>query len=369
MSKSTGNFLTLNDAIKKYGADATRIAMADAGDGVDDANFDESVANQAILRMHTLKEWCEEVVQDTSLRAEGYFNLWDQLFTNEMNELVDETYQHYAATNFKVALKTGLFDFQIARDQYRESTAANGLKMNREIVCRYIELQALILSPIASHIAEYLWSGVLKQPKSIQLARWPEVAAPKPSSTAILAYIRTTTSSITSSLGQAAKKKSKGKTLSFDPSKPKLCIILCTTSYPAWQDKYVELVREAFDSVKLEVDDSKVMKHIPKGPEAKKAISFVHGLKTRLRTGEDKERVFAKDLLFDEVKILTEMVKGLKRATGAVKIDILDVEEGGKRGKVIVGDDVGSVREGLPPNAEGAVPGNPTFHFENVSAS
>lgn len=39
MSKSTGNFLTLKDCIEKFGADATRIALADAGDTIDDANF------------------------------------------------------------------------------------------------------------------------------------------------------------------------------------------------------------------------------------------------------------------------------------------------------------------------------------------
>jgi len=39
MSKSLGNFLTVSDCIKLYGADATRIALADAGDTLDDANF------------------------------------------------------------------------------------------------------------------------------------------------------------------------------------------------------------------------------------------------------------------------------------------------------------------------------------------
>lgn len=41
MSKSEGNFLTLRDSIGKYGVDATRLALADSGDSLDDANFDE----------------------------------------------------------------------------------------------------------------------------------------------------------------------------------------------------------------------------------------------------------------------------------------------------------------------------------------
>ena len=46
MSKSTGNFLTLDAAIQKFGADATRVALADAGDGFEDANFEETVASE-----------------------------------------------------------------------------------------------------------------------------------------------------------------------------------------------------------------------------------------------------------------------------------------------------------------------------------
>ena len=97
MSKSSGNFLTLNDAVQKYGADAARIAMADAGDGVDDPNFEETVANSSILRLFTLKEWIEEVMIDDSLRTDASDGFWDKLFENEMNSLVHEARQHYEA--------------------------------------------------------------------------------------------------------------------------------------------------------------------------------------------------------------------------------------------------------------------------------
>jgi leucyl-tRNA synthetase len=59
MSKSTGNSLTLREAIEKFGADATRFSLADAGDGLEDANFEEKTANANILRVFTLLGWCE----------------------------------------------------------------------------------------------------------------------------------------------------------------------------------------------------------------------------------------------------------------------------------------------------------------------
>lgn len=39
MSKSTGNFMTMRDATKKYGADAMRLSLADAGDEITDAKW------------------------------------------------------------------------------------------------------------------------------------------------------------------------------------------------------------------------------------------------------------------------------------------------------------------------------------------
>jgi len=59
MSKSKGNSLTLRQSVEKFGADATRLALADAGDGIEDANFEEKNANANILRIHTMLSWCE----------------------------------------------------------------------------------------------------------------------------------------------------------------------------------------------------------------------------------------------------------------------------------------------------------------------
>ena len=73
------------------------MALADAGDAVDDANFDETVANSSILRLYTLKEWCEEVVKDQSLRTGSADGFFDQIFNNEMNQIVQEAYKHYEA--------------------------------------------------------------------------------------------------------------------------------------------------------------------------------------------------------------------------------------------------------------------------------
>ncbi|KAJ3523955.1 hypothetical protein NMY22_g11212 [Coprinellus aureogranulatus] len=97
MSKSTGNSLTLREAIEKFGADATRLSLADAGDGLEDANFEEKTANANILRVHTLLEWCKEMVENQSKLRTGPRNFHDDVFENEINDLINITKSHYEA--------------------------------------------------------------------------------------------------------------------------------------------------------------------------------------------------------------------------------------------------------------------------------
>ncbi|MCJ1309094.1 cytosolic leucyl tRNA synthetase [Agyrium rufum] len=365
MSKSTGNFLTLNDAVQKYGADACRIALADAGDGIEDANFEESVANSNILRMHTLKEWIEETLSDTALRTGPQNSFFDKLFENEMNSLIHQAQEHYAATNYKLALKSALYDFTSCRDFYREAATAAGVGMHCDLITRYVELQALILTPICPHWCDYIWQEVLHKESSIQTALWPSVSTPDSSLSAAREYVRATSSSITSAEAAQLKKKDKGKNISFDPKKLKKLTIFAAAKYPAWQDKYIELVREEFERTHLK-EDKELIGKVGKMGETKKAMPFVQGLKKRLLNGEDEQVVLSRELKFNEVEVLQEMVKGLKKTTGCVVVEVVLVEEGGKVGKVIVGEGEGGKRESLPAPAEQAVPGSPSFYFENL---
>ncbi|KAI1940343.1 cytosolic leucyl tRNA synthetase [Ophidiomyces ophidiicola] len=364
MSKSTGNFLTLKDAVDKYGADATRIAFADAGDGIEDANFEESVANSNILRLHTLKEWVEDVVKDASLRTGPADAFVDKLFDNEMNVLVREARRHYSDTNFKLALKAALYEFTSARDFYREQATAAGIGMHKDVILRYIELQALLITPIAPHWAEYVWLEVLHKPKTIQHALFPEVPEVVPALSAAIDYIRSTSSNISSSEASFAKKISKGKAVTFDPRKPKKLTVFAAKKFPTWQEKYIDLVREAFDDMTISINDKELNANVGKLGEMKKAMPFVQGLKKRLiQSKESPERVFNRQLAFDETEVLRNMMDVMKKVTGCKVVEVISVEEGGKVGNTLDGEH----RDNLPPVAESAIPGQPSFHFENIS--
>lgn len=377
MSKSTGNFLTLSQAVQKFGADACRISLADAGDGVEDANFEEPVANQIILRMYTLKEWCEDISKDTTLRSaeSPNMNFYDKLFLNEMHTLVHEAHAHYIDTDYKAALKPALYDFISARDFYREALTAASEPMHAGLVRKYIELQALLIAPIAPHWADYIYQEVLHHPTTIQNALWPQVPKPSPSLTAAREYVRATASAITSAEAAQLKRKDKGKATLFDPKLPKKLTIFYASSYPAWQTEYIELVRRNFDATSLDFNEEDISKGIKAkgGKEVKRGMAFWQGLKKSVKGGEEPERVFERKLAFDEKEVLGFMAPGLRKTTGCRIIEVVKVEgeEEGMVGTVVLGEDgdkEGRVLKGpeLPGQAGAAVPGTPSFHFENI---
>ncbi|KAK3900551.1 hypothetical protein C8A05DRAFT_35812 [Staphylotrichum tortipilum] len=366
MSKSTGNFMTLDDVVKKYGADAARVALADAGDGISDSNFVEDVADNTILRFYTNKEWIEETIKDDKLRTGPLNDFQDALFDNEMNALVHEAKKQYEETSYKLALKAAHYDFLNARDTYREACNAAGIPLHRDLVTKYVRLQALILTPIAPHWAEHVWLEILGEKKSIQHALWPVVPAADPALTAAREYVRSTSSNINSAEAAQLKKMAKGRQSDFDPKKPKRLTVFTTASFPAWQGKYIELLKEVWDTEKgvQKVDDKELNGRIGKMGEMKKAMPFVQALKKRLRDGEAAETVLERKLAFEEEKTLLAMVPGLKRAAGLESVRIIAVEEDSKKGRDLT--DGGAEVDVTAPVAESALPGQPSFFFENV---
>lgn len=143
--------------------------------------------------------------------------------------------------------------------------------------------------------------------------------------------------------------------------------IFTTDKFPAWQEKYINLLRENWDTAANKAKDEKALNDtIKKMGEAKKAMPFVKQLQKRLEAGEDASIVLERKLGFEEQKILLDMVSGLKRTTGFSKIAVIHVAEGSKKGKDLTNG--GKEVDLTSPVADNAVPGQPSFQFENYEA-
>jgi leucyl-tRNA synthetase len=129
MSKSKGNFIMLHEAVARWSADATRFALADAGDSLEDANFESATADSAVLRLTTELEFATEVKLAAGAAArtgeleplrDGPLHYADRVFDARISVCVRDAAAHFDAMRFREALKSGFYEMLIARDTYRD---------------------------------------------------------------------------------------------------------------------------------------------------------------------------------------------------------------------------------------------------------
>ncbi|KAK0526349.1 cytosolic leucyl tRNA synthetase [Tilletia horrida] len=365
MSKSTGNSLSMQESIVKFGADATRISLADAGDGIEDANFEEKTANANILRLHTLIEWSEEIMKnEAELRTGPKDNFWDKVFENEINAAIGVTEECYGKAMYKDAMKFGFYEFQTSRDLYRDATA--DVKMHVDLVKLWIRTQALLAAPVAPHFAEHLFRTVLGEQGSIQTAAWPKPTQAVDKTVAdAAAYVRGQTKTIRDAEILLAKRKAKGKDvgIKYEERKPKELRIFVAKSFPAWQDAVVKAVKEHTDE-KGVTNDVKVREALTAHGllKDKRAMPFVIALKKRV--SEFGADVALNRLLpFNETETLEQASSYLKRTLGFRAIHLESAEDSLAKADELEGKD-GFDRKIV----EAAEPGSPSFAFYNVSA-
>ncbi|XP_037125115.1 leucine--tRNA ligase, cytoplasmic [Syngnathus acus] len=327
MSKSTGNFLTLSQAIKKFSADGMRLALADAGDTVEDANFVETMADAGILRLYTWLEWVKEMIANQdNLRTGPADTFNDRVFASEMNSGILKTEQHYIRMMFKEALKCGFFEFQAAKDKYRE-LAIEG--MHKELVFQFIEKQTLLLAPICPHLCEYTW-GLLGKPTSVTKASWPIAGPVDEILMRSSQYLMETAHDLRLRLKAYLLPPKNKKGDSKPPSKPSHCTIYVAKSYPTWQHSALSLLGKHYKSNNGALPDNKVIAgELGALPELKKYMKRVMPFVAMIKENLEKNgpRVLDLELEFDERAVLMENLVYLTNSLELEGIDILFASE------------------------------------------
>ncbi|KAJ2161605.1 cytosolic leucyl tRNA synthetase [Coemansia sp. RSA 552] len=376
MSKSTGNTLGLRESCERFGADATRLTLADAGDGVEDANFEESTANAAILNLYTLLEWMLDAQKalaqsdaapekpakagDIALRPEtAPMTIVDRVFDAEMDSLTLSTGAAFERTMYRDALKSGFYEFTKARDWYLNVTANGG--MHPTLLRKYIRRQVIQLCPITPHWAEHVWKTVLGNASSIMDARWP-TDLPSDADYTLLAagdYVRKMVRSVRDAemaLEKRNKKKKKGGNGAneFDPAKPRALDIYVAFEFPAWQEEVVSVLRDNFDAATSKFDDKQVLATLgSRGAlKNKKTMPFAQEIKKRVALIGSK--AFDRAVHFKETELLAEIIGYLERNLGYATINIIDLS------------DASNLSEDQARASEVAVPGEPSFLIYNA---
>ncbi|GIY96883.1 leucine--tRNA ligase, cytoplasmic [Caerostris extrusa] len=313
MSKSTGNFLTLSQAIEKYSADGMRLSLADAGDGIEDANFVENMADAGVLRLYSFLEWVKEMIATKDqLRKTNEETFNDKVFSNEINHCIVESERNYEEMLYKEALRVCFFELQAARDKYRELTVKE--QMRQDLVFKFIEVQILLLSPICPHLCEHIWK-LLGKTESIMKAKWPKAAPVDKILLKASAYFMDVVHSFR--LRQKNLKGKKGVAV----SKPTHAVIWVARTFPPWQSTILQTLQKLYKEPGGLPENKIIAVELGRLTELKKymkkAMPFAQVMKEKTKSlGLSALNLF---LDFDEMTILKENQEYL--------LNTLDLEE------------------------------------------
>ena len=328
MSKSLGNFLTMKDACDEFGADATRLALADAGDDLMKANFRRKTANDNILALTTLENWISEMtLQKKDELRTGDFSFVDRAFDNEMNKLVADARAAFQRMSFRIALKAAWFEMLNLKEQYRVMT--EGVGMHASLVSKFCQTICIVMSPITPHFCEHVWSSILKKDNLVMNASWPslpvDVALSRKYNT-LQANLREFRLDFMKAVGSKKGKIQAGP----DASPLTDAIIFCADGYAAYQ----RAALIALGSVELDSENEPVERKFtniikdhpeitglskPDQVKAMKFAAFHMSNDVKLRGKQALEL----DLPFNEVEMLSEQTGLIAKQlglTGSVQV-------------------------------------------------
>ena len=165
MSKSAGNFVTLRQALDQYGASAVRMALANAGEGLDDASFERDFAATIGRR---LAAWLD-VYANPPPASDRAPTRADRAFASALHRILADLDAEMEKLNFRTALKLAFFDLASAWSWYVRRSAQDPSRALRDV---FLSAQARALSPFVPHLAEEAWSR-LGNAGSVIEAPWP----------------------------------------------------------------------------------------------------------------------------------------------------------------------------------------------------
>lgn len=168
MSKSTGNFMTLSEAINTYSVDAIRFVLASSGSYCDDANFVTRKLIESSNKLYTEYEWILSQFNDFN-DTHNNIDINDQILDNETAENFNAATKYYKQCDFANVIVC-VYKMITSRKKYMLRTTPKSYTIRL-----YINRLLLILAPICPSLVNKLWK-TMKEKKLIAVTKWlPEL--------------------------------------------------------------------------------------------------------------------------------------------------------------------------------------------------
>ncbi len=321
MSKSKGNFLVGIDAMGEYGSDGLRFALADSGDGMEDANFNRPDASKAVLRLMKQYDWMKGMMANDGLRTDE-LRFADRVFLGNMHVILTKTDEAYDRMLFKRAVKLGFFDLQNARDKYRLAVGSDD-NMHRTCVETFVRLQAALLAPVTSHWSEYIHTHIIHGEGSIFNAPWPVV----PGETADLELAVVQSDYLENFITVTKRKYRKRGATSYD--------VVVADAWHPWQLFALKVMHSCYDAAanKFHTDPKTVLKTTEGFADHAKQMKFIMAFVAmkQKQIGVQGAHAIAVELPFVEIDVLKDNADYLKDQLSVKAINVFSMDGYGQK--------------------------------------
>jgi leucyl-tRNA synthetase len=321
MSKSAGNFLMMRECVEEYSADATRFALADAGDSMEDANFDRKVANQAVSNLYTEEEFCRTMINAANkgeLRN-GDKGFMDLAFENDIKYFSSAVKDDFTNMCYRDGLNKAWFGMCISRDLYRDWSIRSSTLLHADTIRMFVEAICVFMAPITPHWSDHIWSTILVKTGLCMDAGWPDFGPYDP-----ILRKKTTFFKDTLKIGKLQVTKTKVK-------EPRAVAVLLARTYSANQVVLLEwLQSQCDDQGMLSNDIIKLMKvYVSENDVLKKDTKMLMQFGAFV-ANETKERgidALATVAPFDQKSVLEETSLFLKQVWNAIDISFHYIDD------------------------------------------
>jgi len=167
MHKSKGNFVTMKNAVERYGADATRCSLLLGAEGMDDPDWRSDNAADIQSKLETLYNFAKGIIETAQNDKETYLEKW---LLSKLQQRIAAVTASLDELKTRTALEIALFE---TWNDFRWYTRRKG-KTDAKALMAALEVWIKLLAPFAPYMCEEIWSTMGKA-GFISMAEWPKL--------------------------------------------------------------------------------------------------------------------------------------------------------------------------------------------------
>jgi len=166
MHKSKGNFVTMKNAVERYGADATRCALLLGAEGMDDPDWRDENAADIKGKLEALHNLALGIIETAKSDEIAHMEKW---LLSRLQQRITNVTKNLEEMKTRTAVEIALFEVWNDFRWYARRTG----KTSTNVVCEALEVWLRLMAPFAPYVCEELWS-VSGKDTFISLAKWPQ---------------------------------------------------------------------------------------------------------------------------------------------------------------------------------------------------